>query len=203
MGDGDDARSREPAVRGPIVADVCRALEASDLLGPSWRALRRKSAQQATELNEAARREWVSAAAYAALVEETRLLAGGTDRLRELGRSWVKKELADGGRYATMRRSWLRTFGDGPGEVFRLAPHLWRASMRMNGKVVKGDAGRGFVRMVLEDAPIVRASPAWQAILEGSLQGLLELSSPSVQVQLGPSAVDPELVEGIVLWPTR
>ncbi|MBO6934091.1 MAG: hypothetical protein JJ863_03930 [Deltaproteobacteria bacterium] len=185
------------------MADVCRALEESDLYGPAWRALRRKRPDLASELEGAARQEWISAEAYAALVDETLAISGGTDRLRALGRAWVKKELASGGRYATMRRSWLRTFGDGPGEVIQLAPHLWRASMRKNGRVVKGDAGRGFVRMVLEEAPAVRRSAAWQALLEGSLQGLLELSSPTVQVQLGPSAVDPELVEGIVLWPTR
>ncbi len=200
---GGDDRSEEPGVRGPIVADVCRALEESDLYGPAWRALRRKRPDFAKELEEAATKEWVAAEAYAALLEEAVLLAGGTDRLRALGRAWVKKELADGGRYASMRRSWLRTFGDGPAEVIRLAPHLWRASMRKNGKVAKGDSGRGFVRMVLEEAPVVRGSSAWQAILEGSLQGLLEFSSPSVQVQLGPSAIDPDLVEGIVLWPTR
>lgn len=200
---GSDDRSEEPAVRGPIVADVFRALEETDLYGPSWRALRRKRPDQAEELKEVGQYEWVPAEAYAALLEEALLLAGGSDRLREMGRAWVKMELADGGRYATMRRSWLRTFGDGPAEVVRLAPHLWRASMRKNGRVTKGDSGRGFVRMVLENAPVVRGSAAWQALLEGSLQGLLELSSPSVQVQLGPSAVDPELVEGIVLWPTR
>jgi len=191
----------EAAVRGAIVADVFRALEEVDLYGPAWRALRRKNRTYANALKDAGRQEWIPAAAYAALLDEAVLIAGGSDRLRAMGRDWVKKELADGGRYATIRRSWLRSFGDGPGEVFRLAPHLWRASMRKNGEVVKGDAGRGFVRMVLKDSPVVRGSKAWQATLEGSLQGLLELSSPQVQVQLGPSAVDPELVEGIVLWP--
>lgn len=200
---GGDAREEEAAVRGPIVADVCHALEESDLYGPAWRALRRKNPDHAADLQEAGAQEWVSARAYTALLEEALLLAGGTDRLRALGRDWVKAELADGGRYGAMRRSWLRTFGDGPAEVIRLAPHLWRASMRKNGRVAKGDSGRGFVRMVLEDAPIVRGSAAWQALLEGSLQGLLELSSPTVQVQLRPSAIEPELVEGIVLWPTR
>lgn len=191
----------EPAVRGTIVADVFRALEEVDLYGPAWRALRRKNRAYASALKNAGEQEWIPAAAYAALLDEAVLIAGGSDRLRAMGRAWVKKELADGGRYATIRRSWLRSFGDGPGEVFRLAPHLWRASMRKNGEVVKGDAGRGFVRMVLKGSPVVRGSKAWQATLEGSLQGLLELSSPQVQVQLGPSAVDPELVEGIVLWP--
>lgn len=199
---GEPAAGEAPAVRGPIVADVCRALEERDLYGPAWRALRRKHPEHAQAL-EGTRQDWVSAAAYAALLDEVVLLTGGADRLRALGRVWVQKELADGGQYAMIRRSWLRSFGDGPAEVVRLAPHLWRASMRRNGRVVKGDAGRGFVRMVLEDAPVVRGSAAWQALLEGSLQGLLELSRPDVQVQLGPSAVDPTLVEGIVLWPTR
>jgi len=200
---GGDARIEEPAVRGAIVADVCRALEESDLYGPSWRSLRRKDANFARAVQAPGQREWVSAEAYAALLDEAFQLAGGIDRLRALGRAWVARELADGGRYATMRRSWLRTFGDGPAEVARLAPHLWRASMRKNGRIVKGDAGRGFVRMVLEGAPIVRGSAAWQATLEGSLQGLLELSRPDVHVQLRPSAIEPALVEGIVLWPTR
>ncbi len=191
----------EPAIRGAIVADVVQALEEVDLYGPAWRALRRKSLDRANALKDPGQQEWVSAAAYAALLDEAVMIAGGSDRLRAMGRAWVKKELANGGRYATIRRAWLRSFGDGPGEVFRLAPHLWRASMRKNGQVVKGDAGRGFVRMVLEDAPLVRGSTAWQQILEGSLQGLLELSSPDVKVQLGPSAIHPELVEGIVLWP--
>jgi hypothetical protein len=198
-----DSPGAEAAVRGAIVADVCRVLEEADLFGPAWRALRRKNGDHATELKGAASREWVSAEAYAALLEEVALITGGTDRLRALGREWVAKELAEGGRYATVRRSWLRSFGDGPAEVFRLAPHLWRASMRKNGRVVKGDVGRGFVRMVLEGAPVVRGSAAWQKVLEGALQGLLELSSPNVQVQLGPSAIDPGQVEGIVFWPTR
>ena len=58
----------------PLVALVRRALEAGDLYGPAWRALRRKDPLQAAAIEDPG--EWTSAVAYAALLHEVTGPAG-------------------------------------------------------------------------------------------------------------------------------
>ena len=185
----------------PLVALVRRALEAGDLYGPAWRALRRKDPLQAAAIEDPG--EWTSAVAYAALLHEVTLLARGLDRLRALGYDFAMETLGVGGHFADLRRSWMETFGGTPTEIVRFVPHLWSVGTRANGEARIADEGRGFVRLVLEDAPVVRGSVAWQRMLEGSLEGLLVLTGAQVNVQLGPSALDPDRVEALVLWQTR
>ena len=190
----------EPALRREIVAQMWSALDEHDLYRPALESLREKQPAAVAALDLGAGREWISAAAYAALLDETAEIAGGDDRLRALGVAWSVRELGPVGRFGSMRRSWLRAFGQHPGALARLAPHLWRAVMRRNGRVRHGQTGPGFVRLVLEDAPLVRGCLPWQKILEGCLQGLLDLGELQTTVQVGSSATDPRAVDAIVMW---
>jgi hypothetical protein len=193
-----EAGADEAMVVGAVVANLRELLLESGV----WRELRR-AADQATgrklsELDQAHGTQWVSLEDYAALLDAL----GAThpsDRIHELGESWLGRAL-ERGFLANMIRSWLRSFARTPDNVTLLVPHLWNAGHRGAGRMRVAGRGEGFLRMRVEPAPKVLVDcPTWHRLLEGVGDALFEVAEVDSTVQIGPAPGRRDAIDFLVL----
>ena len=73
--------------------------------------------------------------------------------------------------------------------------------MRNAGTIQMLDAGDGFIRFRIADAPPqLRKSHAWRTLLEGFAGGLLELGRIPGEVQIRPAPDEPRAVDLLGMW---
>ncbi len=186
----------EPAILGIIAYPVRKHL----LEEGRWDALIRTLAEDRPALAQSLDPlpKWVPASAWSALIDLW-MREVGRERVVATGRDVIIDQLTTG-RLAHLQRSWQRAFGKSLSHLARLVPHLWRASMRANGRIRVMDRTDGFVRLRLEGAPFVVGSPGWQALLEGGGVGLFAHAGVSAQVKLAPALLDPTSVDALFAW---
>lgn len=186
----------EPSILGALVTPMRAKLREDGTWEQILRLVREDDAAKAAQLEPID--TWVPARAWVAFLDRW-MAEVGRERVRLTGREMLLHELSVG-RFASLQRSWIRAFGKSSGHLARLTPHLWRAAMRKNGTIRMLERGEGFVRLRLEDAPLVAGSRAWQAVLEGSGVGLFDHVGIEADVQLAPALLQPGSVDGLFSW---
>lgn len=99
----------------------------------------------------------------------------GEGAVRDFGRERLTGEVSDG-LFATIARSWLRSFRARPEELLCMAPHLWRTATRSCGTLHVVDVQEGCVRGRFRSLPpaLIGCTP-WRWMMEGMGEGILEL----------------------------
>ncbi|MFW6049672.1 MAG: hypothetical protein ACODAU_00780 [Myxococcota bacterium] len=188
-----------PVVAGPVASSV-RSMLAEH---PAWREVRsaygRCRPQDVGWLDEPIWSLWVDADRHVALLDSA-AEAMGLEGLRDLGRRRLAAELKSG-IFASIVRSWLRSFAEHPGYLLRVAPYLWRAGFRDCGEVTLAEAQDHMLRYRLSGAPAnLRDSEAWRALVEGFVQGLYELAGVQGELHFESEANASGVVEIVARW---
>jgi hypothetical protein len=190
---------RSPAIAGPIFSSVRTMLVDRGCWDEVLAAFIRRRPEDAAWIGGSTWSLWVDLDRHVAMVEAAAEVIG-IEGVSDLGRNRVAAELHSG-LFATIVRSWLRTFAGQPGHLLRVAPYLWRAGFRGCGKVTVEEAQESLLRYRVVGAPkALRESEAWRALLSGFAHGLFDLAQVQGDIHIGPMGDHPDDVEMVGRW---
>lgn len=124
----------------------------------------------------------------------------GDEGVAEFGAARLRDNMR-GGIVSPILRSWMRSYGNAPGHLMRVTPHLWSAVTRSLGRVVVASAHDREVRFRVVGMPDeARRCTAWHRFLEGYGVAWLEAGSyAGGRVEITSSATPGEL-DARVTW---
>ena len=125
----------------------------------------------------------------------------GDEGAREFGGARLRDNMR-GGIIAPILRSWMRSYGNAPGHLMRVTPHIWQAVTRALGKVVVAAAHDREVRFRVIGMPdVARRCTAWHRFLEGYGIAWLEAGSYlGAQVAIAVSPTAGQLDADVTWW---
>lgn len=166
---------RPPGIIGAVVTGIRTQLAQQGYWAEVVADLEERLPAAAEEVVAVSRWRTVDVATHIALLDSAAAVLG-EEGMREFGRQRLSSEVSHG-LFATLARSWLRTFRARPQELFRMAPYMWRVATRNCGVMHVADVHEDHLRGRLRDAPprLVH-SKAWGWMIEGMGEGLLGLA---------------------------
>lgn len=191
--------SVRPAIAGPIVSSIRSILAGQG----SWAEVKRTFALahpgDADWLDEPTWSLWVDLDRHVGMLDAAGEVLG-LEGVREVGRRRVTEELRTG-IFASIVRSWVRSFAEHPSYLLRVAPYLWRAGFRDCGEMVLVDHQDHMLRYHVAGAPEqILESEAWGALIEGFAQGLFELAQVRGTIRMARAEGRTDLLELEGAW---
>jgi hypothetical protein len=191
-----------PHISGAIVLSV-RGLLVQDGLWPAVsEVLARDHPERLEELNRLGRWSMVDLDLHVALVDAAAEVLG-EEGLRHFGRHRIVGDVSQGW-FATIARSWLRSFSSRPDPVLRMIPYLWRSGLRDCGQMIVQESGKGHMRLRLRDPPQqLGRSKAWQMLLSGMAEGVLGLADVQGEARFAVPGDEPGAIDLVCTWAAR
>lgn len=166
-------------VKGPrVVASFPLGIRATLLDRGDWAAvhalLEQRDLDAMLRLEELRRTDWLPLSAHLSLIEAVGGVLG-LDGIRELG--FIRTQANTmGGLYPNLLRSWVRSFRDDPGNLFRIGPQIWQSAFREAGDFIIDDLRPHHAHARIIDCAPLATSPAWLHLVEGVAAGILHLA---------------------------
>jgi len=178
-----------PLVAGGVFASYRGTMLERDLWDHTRQAFVARSGMDKEELDRLCEEEWVELSSYSTLLDAM----GDTLGLDEL-RTMIRKRMVDpksSSFYASMTRSWARSFGSSPEYVLRGVVHIFRAALRNAGQLRAVEIRPCELHLIVEGhaAICARSSQAFGVSLEGLALGFMDLAQPRptlIEVELAP-----------------
>ena len=162
-------------------------------------ALERRLPAAADEIEAIRRWSTVDVDTHAAMLEAMGEVLGEAG-VRAFGRERLSGEVS-AGLFATIARSWLRSFRARPQELLRIAPYLWRTATRRCGTLGVEAVGEGYARGRFRQLPERLADCApWRWMMEGMGEGLLDVAELLGTARTQDVDGEPCTVDMVVKW---